>query len=88
MAPRPAVKPGDRITIGAISAVVATVREPDDAFGGDCEVVFNPSKPTNLDVRWTGEEWQLVESGDYGGYADKYDRLRNYVAILKEGRRW
>jgi hypothetical protein len=85
MAPRPQVNLGDWIRIGSTSAVVSMIRESGDPFG-DCEVVFNPSKPTNCDVRWTGEKWEFVESGDYGGYADKYDRLRPYVSILK-GRR-
>jgi hypothetical protein len=49
-------------------------------------VVFDPKKPTNADVKWMGEVWQFVEENDLGGYADKYNRLRHYVEILKRGR--
>ena len=59
------------------------VRLPGHVFG-DCEVVFNPSKPTNLNVVWDGDEWRFVESS--GGYADGYSRLTSYVSILKRGR--
>ena len=85
MADRPEIKPGDWIRIGNTDCVVANVREHSHALG-DCEVVFNPSKPTNHDVVWTGGEWKFVESGNYGGYADKYPRLSEFVSILKRGR--
>jgi hypothetical protein len=48
MAERPAIKPGDWISIGKVEAVVAGI----DADGG-CEVVFNRDKPTNLPARWS-----------------------------------
>ncbi|HWX13343.1 MAG TPA: hypothetical protein VNY06_00445 [Methylocella sp.] len=86
MAERPPINPGDWITVGEIRAVVSAVREPDN-FSGDCEVVFNPQKPTNHDVVWTGEKWRFAERSDFGGYADKYPRLRQYVSILKRGPR-
>ena len=85
MADRPEIKPGDWIRVGNQDCVMTKVREPGRAFG-DCEVVFNPSKPANLDVVWNGDEWEFVKSGDYGGYADKYSRLDDYVRILKRGR--
>jgi hypothetical protein len=86
MTDRPTVNPGDWIAVGQTPAVVSAVREP-GSFSGDCEVVFNPQKPTNHDVVWTGEKWEFAERGDYGGYADKYPRLSEYVSILKRGRR-
>jgi len=79
------VKPGDWISIRSTDCVVAIVRDADDGQVV-CEVVFNQDKPTNLDARWNGETWEFVESGDYGGYADKYPRLNEYVRILKNGR--
>ncbi len=84
MSDRPTVKPGDWITIGQTLAVVAKLRER-GSFSGDCEVVFNPQKPTNHDVVWTGENWEFAKRRDFGGYADKYSRLREYVLILKRG---
>ena len=60
MADRPAVKPGDWIRIGSVDCVVSTVRPPNDEWG-DCEVAFDPEKPTNADVKWTGDAWQFVE---------------------------
>ena len=81
MADRPAVSPMDWVVVGHIRCVVAAVRDAGDPFG-DCEVVCNPSKPANRDIRWDGSAWQFVESGDYGGYAEKYERLRPYVNKL------
>jgi hypothetical protein len=85
MAPRPDIKPGDWIRIGNTDCVVAVVRAAGDQFG-DCEVVFNPTKPTNHDVEWTGEDWAFAKRGDFGGYAEKYPRLRAFVQTLKKGR--
>lgn len=85
MSARPDVKPGDWITVGNTSCVVANVFNEGHSLG-DCEVVFNQAKPANLNARWDGERWQFVKTGDYGGYADKYPRLSAYVAQLKRGR--
>jgi len=85
MTDRPSIKPGDWIEVEGVPCVVANLREPDPLFG-DCEVVFNPSKPTNRDAKWEGGAWHFVKSGsDFGGYADK-DRLQRYVQILKSGK--
>jgi hypothetical protein len=85
MASRPDIKPGDWITIGGTNCVVSIVRGAGDPMG-DCEVVFNPQKPTNHDAVWTGENWDFAKQGDFGGYADKYPRLQPYVEQLKGGR--
>ncbi len=82
----PPIKPGDWIEVGSVWAVVSQLMSPEHPMGADCEVVFNPSKPTNHDVRWNGQRWEFTKSGDQGGYADKYPRLRQYVALLKGGR--
>jgi hypothetical protein len=87
MTDRPSVSLGDWIRVGSHDCVVSYLTPSNDPLGDcDCEVVFNSSKPTNRDVKWTGDSWQFVERPDYGGYADKYDRLRQYVRILKSGR--
>lgn len=86
MTTMPNIKPGDWIEVGFIDAVVSVIRPPDHHMGAQCEVVFDASKPTNHDVRWNGSTWEFIKSGDEGGYADKYPRLREYVAILKAGR--
>ena len=85
MTSRPSIKPGDWIEVGNSDCVVCDVREPNHVFG-DCEVVLTPSKPANRDVQWVDGKWKFVESGDFGGYADKYPRLRQYVQILKRGK--
>lgn len=85
MADRPEIKPGDWIRVGNRNCVVANVRDPGYAFG-DCKVVFDRRKPTSHDVVWNGDEWEFVDSGDQGGYADKDPRLNEYVRKLKRGR--
>jgi hypothetical protein len=81
---RPEIKPGDWIIVQNVDCVVANVRQPGHTFG-DCEVVFNPSKPTNHDVIWNGVEWKFVEYDIYGGYSIKETRFTKYVRILKRG---
>jgi hypothetical protein len=83
---RPSVKLGAWISVEGIDCVVSRLQSR-SASVGDCEVVFNPSKPINVDIRWTGEAWEFIKVGGFGGYADKYNRLRHYVGILKSGRR-
>ena len=86
MPDRPDIKPGQWIRVGRRDCVVARVRESGHVFG-DCEVIFDESKPTNSDIEWDGNEWKFAERGsDYGGYADRYSRLDEYVRILKRGR--
>jgi hypothetical protein len=81
MASRPDIRPYDWLRVGATRGVVSVVRSPGDSRG-DCELVLNRTNPTNRDVRWTGEKWEFGQSRDY---ADKYGRLRTFVAILKAG---
>jgi len=83
--PHPNIKPGDWIDVAQRECVVSKLYRSDSS-SGVCEVVFNPNKPTNCDVDWDGEKWFFPERGDYGGYADKYPRLSEFVAILKKGR--
>lgn len=82
---RPKIKEGDWIVVENCNCVVAHVYEPDSSFG-DCEVVFNKKKPTNRDVKWNGEKWMFKDSGDFGGYANRSQRLKMYIGILKYGK--
>lgn len=83
---QPEISPGQWIRIGAktdpgVSAVVCNVRE--DAV----EIVYMDQRKQaiNEDVRWLDDHWEFANSGAVGGYADKYERLRDYVAILRRG---
>lgn len=87
---KPDVHPNDWISIGKnilpINAVVCTVYE-DNKFG-DIEVVYlDGSKAINDDVVWDNDHWSFVNSGASGGYADKYERLSDFVHTLRYGRR-
>lgn len=84
MIERPEIRLGQWISIGMVRAVISTIHEPGKGFG-DCEVVFDPRKPTNRDAEWRDGAWQFVESPDFGGYAESSDRLRRFVTILKAG---
>lgn len=81
---RPDVKPHEWIKVEGVACVVAIVREPGDLLG-DLEVVFDPNKPANVDVKWTGESWSFSRPNDLGGYADRYSRLSAFVHTLKAG---
>ena len=84
MADRPAVKEGDWIRVGKVDCVVSRLLPHDPS--ADCEVVFNASKPINIDVKWQGARWKFVECGDFGGYSDRHRHLVQYVIQLKAGR--
>jgi hypothetical protein len=85
MAQRPEIALGDWIKVAGLDAVVSMILPPGDP-AGDCEVVFHPGMPANLQVRWTGKAWKIANRGDYGGAAEKHARLTEYVSILKAGR--
>jgi len=84
METRPEIALFDIIYVGSTRCVVSLVRDPGHAFG-DCEVVFNPDKPTNHDVVWVEGKWEFPERGDFGGYAERNPRLRSFVAKLRGG---
>lgn len=87
MKDRPIVKAGDWVVVGknGTHAVVCTVFSNEE-LKDEIEVVFIDSRDRaiNRHIRWNNEYWEFV--GDLGGYADKYDRLRKYVRILRSGR--
>lgn len=86
MSKRPDIKEGDWIKVGSCNCVVSMVRDLDHPFG-DCEVVLNPKKPANVDVKWNGDAWVFINQNDFGGYAEKYPRLSRFVSILRDGKK-
>ena len=54
---------------------------------GRAEVVYIDyrRRAINDDVVWANGEWRFEHPGASGGYADKYDRLREFVAVLRRG---
>ena len=86
MPTKPSIQPGEWIKIGKqglLKAVVCIVYPPGEYE--DCEVVYLDASdnPVNNEVRWTGSYWELVQESDLGGYADRYDRLRPFVQLLR-----
>ena len=52
------------------------------SLSGACEVVTNPSHPTNRDVGWDGEKWFFSPDPPLVNAAQT-PRLQEYVATLK-----
>ena len=84
----PTITPGQWIGIGERAIVDAVVCVSHSSPEAVCEVVYldDRNRAINEDVIWTGRYWEFLQPGVCGGYADKYDRLREYVAILRRGR--
>jgi hypothetical protein len=79
---KPNVSLEDWIVIGNANAVVCNVFNDGPA---DLEVVIlDKGTPTNFDVVWKNDRWDIIGSG---GYAAKYSRLAKYVSILRSGHR-
>lgn len=58
-------------------------------FAGDIEVVYidDRDRAINEGAIWVDGVWKFKNPGASGaGYADRYDRLREYVNILRSGR--
>ncbi len=90
---KPKVNPCDWITIGKgtglidkLDAVVCQVH--DDSDYADIEVVYldDRNRAINEDVIWDQSHWEFKNQGPCGGYADRYSRLAEFVAILRRGR--
>jgi hypothetical protein len=88
---RPSVKLGDWIIVGEgfgneKHAVVCRVYSDDPL--GDIEVIYldNRNRAINEDVVWKEDYWGFKHPGASGGYADRYTRLRRFVALLRRGR--
>lgn len=83
----PQTRPGDWVLVGHGKAVEAVVVQVYAAGNAQCEVVYRDDRgrAINEDVKWDGERWTFVSDGPCGGYADRYDRLREYVSQLRRG---
>lgn len=84
---KPNVKPGECVKLGSRDAVVCQIFR-DEYIKDGIEVVFidDRNRAININVFWNGKKWQPVRDDGSGGYADNYDRLREYVAILRRGK--
>jgi hypothetical protein len=89
MTKKPNVKPGDWISFGngpfPMNAVVCSVYH-DNALA-DIEVVYldERGRAINEDMVWKDGVWKFKDSGAGGGYADRYEHLKNYVMQLRRG---
>jgi len=88
------LQPGEWISVGnAIikkqAVVCRAITAPElKKIEGDFEVVYldDRNRAINTGVIWQEDHWGFKNSGCGGGYADRYDRLRNYVNILRQGK--
>jgi hypothetical protein len=79
----PPVSPAQWIQIGATRAVACAV---DKDLPNAIEVVYmDRGMAVHEYAVWERDRWQFAASG--GGRADRSGRLRDYVAILKTGKR-
>jgi len=89
MKEKPEVKEKDWIRVGMRDAVVCRVYSNEE-LTDMIEIVFidDRNRAINIKVIWNKEsgKWEFLQDGDLGGYADKYDRLREYVRILRSGK--
>jgi len=87
MSEPPRVKKEDIIYIGrdgGIRAVVSHVYAEPKLNGAVAEVVYDDKgKAINEDVKWVLDHWEFAVPGPGGGYADRYDRLKHFVSILR-----
>ena len=83
----PKVAEGGWIRVGEREALVCRVYDK-PVVSGDIEVVYfdNRMRPSYNDVVWSDTQWQFVEAGDYGGYAENVAHLAHWVRILRSGR--
>ena len=79
------VQPEEWITIGIRDAVVCTVYK-DKSDGIEVVYLDDRDRAINEDIRFVNNKWEFVSQGSNGGYADNYDRLSKFVAILRAGR--
>jgi hypothetical protein len=82
---KPIVAPCQWVNVSGVNSVVCQVFKETPP---DMEVVFmDKGKAVNKRATWDSNRW-IFAGGDYGGYADNYTRLAEYVAILRSGRQY
>jgi hypothetical protein len=76
------VKLRDWISVGIHDAVVCHVYENEP---GKIEGVYldRRNRAINEDVYFANGKWAFVDDGPYGGYADNYSRLGEFVSVLR-----
>lgn len=80
----PQLKKHDWIRIGNKNALVTRIYE--NAIIPSIEIIYlDWTKAINEDVHRVNNQREFVIEGVAGGYADKYDRLRESVNILRRG---
>jgi len=89
---KPKINRGDWIIIGdnrtGKSAVVCKIYGDKGLSEDIIEVVYldDRNRAINEDVIWKNNSWKFEKQGLGGGYADRYSRLNDCVAILRHGR--
>ena len=86
---KPEMTPGQLIDIGMTRAVVSLVYSDPHAARADGEVVYidERNRAINQDVIYNGERWEFANNDGSGGYADRYDRLQSFVALIRDATR-
>ena len=82
----PVLLPGDWVTIGCPSPGLSPLKGVVVQLLGEnvAEIVYldHRDRAINEEIIWNKVGWDFRDSSD-GGYADKYDRLREFVNILR-----
>lgn len=77
----PKIQPRDWVHIGKTPAVVCNILDE-----GKIEVVYlDKNKAINEEAYWNNNCWEFVRQAPCGGYADNYQRLAEFVGILRKG---
>ncbi len=80
----PKVNPKDWLLVNnALRSVVCSVY-PNTISPNVIEIVYidRQGKAINEHIKWENEEWHFIDPD--AGYADHYDRLKDFVAILRK----
>ena len=78
-------KPGDWITVGNIDAVICT-SYPDNPDRLEIVYLDERDRAINDNILFSNDKWDFEIQGASGGYADRYDRLSEFVSVLRRGR--
>ena len=86
------LKKGEWVSIGEgsykIPAVVCNIYSEPEIINitGEVDVVYldDQDRAINEGVVWKNDHWEFKHSGPNGGYADKNERLAEFVSILRK----
>ena len=79
------VKIKDWILIGIKEAVVCKVYNTDNSNMIEVVYLDDKDRAINEHAIFGNNSWQFINKGPDGGYADNYERLAEYVSILRLG---